>query len=153
MKQEDKELVLKDLSARLPYGVVVNYKENEYDIRHWKIDSLHTPAYSESGILIDTDYEGWISFTEYKGCGMSTGSRPLHIEKNLPFLRSMSSMTEEERKEFHSIWTGSIRGDIVAKIDFYLKHHFDFRLTPEGLSMIEAGLALEAPEGMYGKEE
>jgi hypothetical protein len=147
MTQENKELLLKDLSARLPYGVVVNYKEHKYDIRHWKIDSLHTPTYSESGILIDTDYEGWIHFTEYKGCGMSTGSRPLHLEKNLPFLRSMSSMTDEERAERIGIlWNleGHIDEDVTYKYQDWLNsHHFDYR------GLIEKGLALEAPKDMY----
>lgn len=155
MKQEYKELLLKDLSARLPYGVEVNYKENEYDIRHWKIDSLHTPTYSERGILIDTDYEGWISFTEYKGCGMSTGSRPLHIEKNLPFLRPMSSMTEDEYEQYRKFSYYGAAGyrnndykEMIAtpsfeKLDFLNAHHFDYR------GLIEKGLALEAPEGMY----
>ena len=149
MTQEEKELLLRDLSARLPYGVEVNYKEYEYDIRHWKIDSLHTPTYSESGILIDTDYEGWISFTEYKGCGMSTGSRPLHLEKNLPFLRSMSNMTEEEKKKFKKLHEEVFMGSmpyISASTSFYdwlNAHHFDYR------GLIPMGLALEAPEGMY----
>ena len=149
MTQEEKELLLRDLSARLPYGVVVNYKEHEYDIRHWKIDSLHTPTYSESGILIDTDYEGWINFTEYKGCGMSTGSRPLHLEITLPFLRPMSSMTEEEKKKFKKLLEEVFMGSmpyISASTSFYdwlNSHHFDYR------GLIEKGLALEAPEGMY----
>ena len=153
MTQEEKLLLIKDLSARLPYGVEVNYKEYAYDIRHWKIDSLHSPAYSEKGILIDTDYEGWINFTEYKGCGMSTGSRPLHIEKNLPFLRSMSSMTEEERNEYLSIKMQETERVALAEVyrpeaiseimDWLNKHHFDYR------GLIEKGLALEAPKGMY----
>lgn len=140
MTQEEKLLLLKDLSARLPYGVEVNYKESMYDIRHWKIDSLHSPAYSESGILIDTDYEGWINFTEYKGCGMSTGSRPLHIERNLPFLRSMSSMTEEE-EIFYNIKYPYIKNH--EQVDWLNAHHFDYR------GLIEKGLALKAPKGMY----
>lgn len=153
MTQEEKELLLRDLSARLPYGVEVNYKEYTYDIRHWKIDSLHSPAYSESGILINTDYEGWINFTEYEGCGMSTGSRPLHIEKNLPFLRLMSSMTEEERNEYLSIKMQETERVALAEVcrpeaiseimDWLNKRHFDYR------GLIEKGLALEAPEGMY----
>ena len=144
MTQENKELLLKDLSARLPYGVEVNYKEHEYDIRHWKIDSLHTPTYSESGILIDTDYEGWISFTEYKGCGMSTGSKPLHLEKNLPFLRPMSSMIEEERKEYlHITLCDVIDCEAWNEVDWLNKHHFDYR------GLIEKGLAIEAPRGIY----
>ena len=47
MTQEEKLFLLKDLSARLLYGVEVNYKEYTNDIRHWKIDSLHSPAYNE----------------------------------------------------------------------------------------------------------
>lgn len=151
MKQEEKELLLIDLCARLPYGVEVNYKENEYDIRHWKIDSLHTPTYSESGILIDTDYEGWISFTEYKGCGMSTGSRPLHIEKNLPFLRPMSSMTKEEKKEYKHLinrYASSNPESATNLIDWLNEKMFDYR-EKDGKTMIELGLALPAPEGMY----
>ena len=31
MTQDDKELLLRDLSARLTYGVIVDYKEDEYD--------------------------------------------------------------------------------------------------------------------------
>ena len=147
MKEQDKDLLLRDLSARLPYGVVVNYKEHEYDIRHWKIDSLHTPTYSESGILIDTDYEGWISFTEYKGCGMSTGSRPLHLEKNLPFLRPMSSMTEEEVKEYKKTCEYSENDEFFyptfKTYDWLNEHHLDFR------GLIPKGLALPAKEGMY----
>lgn len=153
MTQEEKELLLIDLSARLTYGVIVNYKENEYDYRKWIISTLHIPTYSESGILIDTDYEGWISFTEYKGCGMSTGSRPLHIEKNLPFLRSMSSMTEEERNEYLSIKMQETERVALAEVyrpeaiseimDWLNKHHFDYR------GLIEKSLALEAPKGMY----
>ena len=52
MTQEEKELLLKDLCARLIYGVIVDYKEDEYDFHHWKIATLHAPAYSQSGSLI-----------------------------------------------------------------------------------------------------
>lgn len=147
MTQEDKELILKDLCARLTYGVIVDYKEDEYDFHHWKIATLHAPTYSQSGSLINTDSDGWIEYNEYKGCGMSTGSRPLHIEKNLPFLRSMSSMTKEEYEEYYNISYGI--NNIGSKYKYYdlcdwlNKHHFDYR------GLIEKGLALEAKEGMY----
>ena len=153
MTQEDKELLLRDLSARLTYGVIVDYKEDEYDFHHWKISTLHAPAYSQSGSLINTDSDGWIEYNEYKGCGMSTGSRPLHIEKNLPYLRSMSSMTEEERNEYLSIKMQETERVALAEVyrpeaiseimDWLNKHHFDYR------GLIEKGLALEAPKGMY----
>ena len=160
MTQEDKELLLRDLSARLTYGVIVDYKEDEYDFHHWKISTLHAPAYSQSGSLINTDSDGWIEYEEYKGCGMSTGSRPLHLEITLPFLRSMSSMTEEEKREYNSFIKGQqpfdsdfsaypiehkfvYEFDIKNYIDWMNKHHFDYR------GLIEKGLAIKAPERMY----
>ena len=153
MTQENKELLLRDLSARLTYGVIVDYKEDKYDFHHWKISTLHALAYSQSGSLINTDYDGWIEYNEYKGCGLSSGSRPLHLEITLPFLRSMSSMTEEERNEYLSIKMQEtervalaevyLPGTISEIIDWLNKHHFDYR------GLIEKGLALEAPKDMY----
>ena len=158
MTQEDKELLLRDLCARLPYGVIVNYKDNEYDWHRWKISTLHALSYSKDGTLIDTDSEGWIEYTEYKGCGMTISSRPLHLEKVKPYLRPMSSMTEEEMKvlcnpaielELKHLSLNSDGPSIASmasstyQIDWLNTHHFDYR------GLIEKGLALEAPEGMY----
>ena len=151
MTQENKELLLRDLSARLTYGVIVDYKEDEYDFHHWKISTLHAPAYNQSGSLINTDSDGWIEYNEYKGCGMSTGSRPLHLEVTLPFLRSMSSMTEEEKNDYLNTFKKSIIGTdeedgrvwTVDSIDWLNGHHFDYR------GLIPMGLAIEAPKGMY----
>ena len=156
MTQENKQLLLKDLSARLPYGVIVNYKEGEYDFHKWKIETLYAPEYSESGLLIETNCDGWIGYTKYEGCGMSSASRALHLDKNLPYLRPMSSMTKEEFDEYmhftkHS-WEGIDKeeDDYYVKVkdrdvyfDWLLSHHFDYR------GLIEKGLALEAPENMY----
>lgn len=103
MTQEDKELSFIDISGRLHYGVIVNYKENEYDHRKWKITSLHTFSYSKSCTLIDTDYDGWISYEEHQGCGMSTGSRHFRFGEVLPYLRPISSMTEEEMDRLFDI--------------------------------------------------
>ena len=159
MKQEEKLLLLKDLSARLPYGVIVNYKEGEYDFHKWKIETLDAPAYSESGLLIETNSEGWIGYTEYIGCGMSSASRALHLDKNLPYLRPMSSMTDKERRylleelgfdedlenrelnDFGSYVYRSV--NVFPLFDWLNEHHFDWR------GLISMGLALEAPEGMY----
>ena len=148
MTQEEKELLLRDLCARLTYGVIVDYKEDEYDFHHWKISTLHAPAYSQNGSQINTDSDGWIEYEDYKGCGMSTGSRQLHIEITLPFLRPMSSMTEEEKQEFSMLAVGThlFKGPLIPSydtLDWLNKHHFDYR------GLIEKGLALEAPKGMY----
>lgn len=159
MTQEEKQLLLKDLCARLPYGVIVNYKENEHDFYRWKISTLHAPVYSKSGSLIDTDHDGWISYTYYEGAGMSSGSRPLRLEKMLPYLRPMSSMTKKEFNEYmrfikHS-WEGIDKeeDDYYVKVkdrdvytDWLLARHFDYR------GLIPMGLALKAKEGMYKTE-
>lgn len=159
MKQQDKELSFIDISGRLHYGVIVNYKENEYDHRKWKITTLYTLSYSKSGTIIDTDYDGWISYEEYKGCGMSTGSRPFRFGEVLPYLRPMSSMTEEEFKECYRLqqdtihitfdeydeeWEKAIDLPYFnSLVDFYNSHHLDYR------GLIPIGLALEALPGMY----
>ena len=145
MTKEEKELSFIDISGRLHYGVIVNYKENEYDHREWKITNLHTLSYSKSGTLIDTDYDGWISYEEYKGCGMSTGSRPFRFGEVLPYLRPMSSMTEEEKKEYHKTLfyseaydeANKINGKITFKTYDYLNSiHIDFRgLIPKDLAI------------------
>lgn len=141
MTQEEKELLLRDLSARLTYGIIVDYKESEYDFHNWKISTLHAPAYSQSGSLINTDSDGWIEYNEYKGCGMSSGSRPLHLEKNLPFLRSMSSMTEEEWKEYRDINCCLTKDcDAWNEVDWLNAHHFDYR------NLIERGLAIDCTD-------
>ena len=61
-----------------------------------------------------------------------------------PYLRPMSSMTEEERKIYMEIGS-HLCGEIVAKtmIDWLNKNHFDYR------GLIPIGLALEAPKDMY----
>jgi hypothetical protein len=75
------------------------------------------------------------------------------LETVKPYLRPMSSMTEEEKEEYKtiSIW-GEVREskvhytDICPTIEGYdwlNAHHFDYR------NLIKKGLALQAPEGMY----
>jgi len=147
MTQEEKELSFIDISGRLHYGVIVNYKENEYDYRKWKIDTLHALSYSREGTLINTDTDGWISYEEYKGCGMSTGSRPFRIGEVLPYLRPMSSMTEEERIEsLEFAWIddygrlASYNENIPKYIDWLNKKMFDYR------GLIEKGLAIAVTE-------
>ena len=150
MNKEDKELSFIDISGRLHYGVIVNYKENEYEHPKWKITNLHTLSYSKSGTLIDTDYDGWIGYEEYKGCGMSTGSKPFRFGEVLPYLRPMSSMTEEEEIEYDATFATIKTADghydsamTYKSFDFLNSHHFDYR------GLIKKGLALEAPKGMY----
>lgn len=151
MTEQDKQLLLKDLCARLPYGVRIAYKENEHDIHHWTLCTLHAPHISKDGTIIDTGSDGWIEYVEYPGAGMSTGSRPLHLEKMLPYLRPMSSMTEEEKELYKcfAVAFGDSRDIMLpgyAAMDWLNAHHFDYR------GLIEKGLAIEAPDNMYKTE-
>ena len=140
MTQEDKELLLKDLCARLPYGVIVDYKENEFETPHWKI----TTIYPET-------LDGWIGYDKRVGAGSESGSRPFKIGEVKPYLRPMSSITEEEAKEFDVIGDNLLVNGTSTEIwntviDWLNEHYFDHR------NLIEKGLALEAPEGMYKTE-
>ena len=77
----------------------------------------------------------------------------IEIEDIKPYLRSMSSMTEEEESEYNLIqgmshWTaddGKMK-NYSDGIDYLNSHHFDYR----GLILMR--LALEAPEGMYNSK-
>lgn len=121
MRQNDKELLIRDLCARLPYGVIVHleYDKNTSVTREMGLGSLHD-------IMFDS-------------------------AEGKPYLRPLSSMTEEESKEFGLLQTDFyIDGflyPIAASnlIDWLNAHHFDYR------GLIEKGLALEAPEDMYKK--
>jgi len=121
MTQEDKELLFKDLCARLPYyGLMVQYKGEDFNI-------------------IDI---GFGRVTLVKPFMSTTSGSPL-IEEVKPYLRPMSSMTEEEIKEFTSITENVL---VIGKkytailsidsINWLNAHHFDYR------GLIEKGLAI-----------
>ncbi len=139
MTNKEKQLLIKDLCARLPYGVIVDYKENEFEFPHWKI----TTIYPET-------LDGWIGYDKRVGAGSESGRRPFKIGEVKPYLRSMSTMTEEEENELVKVAVIGGYKDSVFKsylVDDWLnEHHFDYR------GLIEKGLALEAPGGMYKTE-
>ena len=129
MTQEEKELLLKDLCARLPYGVIVRNIRNR---EKCQIDNYHPRG------VFDFDISP-ISAKSYNYQGYSC-----NIEDIKSYLRPMSSMTKEEREYLKELSEFKCTPDkAMAKIDFYLSHHLDYR------GLIPMGLALEAPEGMY----
>lgn len=140
MKQEDKELLLKDLCARLPYRVKLQLYNGELD----------------NDILNSIDTEEYIIINGKDD-----------IENVKPYLFPLSSMTEEQKKEYYSL-----ADDVTIKpgqgcylgikihciklgisdnpheevwdyinldaLDWLNKNHFDYR------GLIEKGLAIDA---------
>ena len=119
MKKEDKELLLKDLCARLPYSVILNVTLKD------KYDEI-----VNRNIKLTDDNLTYIT-------------RDSHWRTYKPYLRPMSSMTEEEVNEFTQF-------DIYADgkyvmpnyevIDWLNKYHFDYR------GLIPMDLAIEVTE-------
>lgn len=128
MTTEDKALLCKDLCARLSYGVKCNV---------WY--GPKSPALNEkdkyTDDILETINPQKGNCTFHNAIGYDFGFFP--VEHVKPYLRSMSSMTEEEREEL------SCYENPVDRTDFYYSHHIDCRF------MIEKGLALEAKEEMY----
>jgi hypothetical protein len=116
MPQEEKELLLRDLCARLPYGCRVFY---EY------VDELDGKTYGYS-VNLNT----W--------CIDELEANKAVIK---PYLRPMSSMTEEERNEhFGRTMTIDIVQTSKEVIDWLNKKMFDYR------ELIEKGLAIAVDE-------
>lgn len=116
MTQEDETLLMKDLCGRIPYDTVVNVKQ-------------YRDAY-----LASVNWWGEIGVKDY-----TTTLYPLEDVK--PYLRPMSSMTEDEERELEE--TLQYTQYTLESYDWLNQHHFDYR------GLIEKGLALEASEQTY----
>ena len=105
MTQEEKQLLLADLCARLPYGVIVK-------------DRNATHALSVGNTEFADLFSG--------KCNIK------------PYLRPMSSMTEDEKEKYHELCDSyyGIYFDSIDSIDWLLKNHVDYRcLIPKGLAI------------------
>jgi len=139
MNREDKELLLKDLCSKLPYSIKVRHYQGSNCI----LNFINLKTYAAYVEVYDC-----IAFKDF----IQDGQRSIFEYK--PYLRPMSSMTEDERKEFESLgwridemdgntpWNHNSY-NVFDGVDWLNAHHFDYR------GLIEKGLALEAPEGMY----
>lgn len=125
MKKEDKELLLKDLSTRLPYGVICNTPEGDGHLCS----------------IIQT-----IFGTEY-GINIKATERDYFNDKEVcikPYLRPMSSMTYEEKVEYLNICGNEMENPLASPrysgIDYLNSIHIDYR------GLIPMGLAIEVTE-------
>jgi len=127
MTQEEKELVIKDLCGRLPYGVICYYDTSD------KSETM-------LGRLSSNTLESFISNKPLIGEENQCKIYDYRVTSIKPYLRTMSSMTNVEREEYCLMLCGELS---TKPIDWLIRKHFDF------MGLIEKGLAIEAPEGMY----
>lgn len=109
MTQDDKDLLIRDLCARLPYGVKVKLGDNPNIFDLW-YRIRFAVMYGDSDKLEDI----------------------LDITNIRPYLFPISSMNEEQDKEFMNIQIG------YPSVDWFNKNHIDYR------GLIERGLAIDA---------
>ena len=142
MTQEQKDILLKDLCARLPYGVKVKFIVNEVSAIEEKFVYNVDGEYSYI-----TDGKSYLTLDIIKALFNN------HLDEIKPYLFPMSSMTVEQRKEYESLCIketsecGDLTGffytedyyyDTAESIDYLNKNNFDYR------GLIEKGLAIDA---------
>ena len=129
MTQEDKQLLLKDLLARLPYGVKIRLGDYDYQVCGYNSEK-------ELPVKIWYYYDSNITLKSYID---------VYLTDYRPYLRPISSMTEEE----HEWYVASIEYIKILKdplfrinelINWLIKNHFDYN------GLIEKGLAIEVTE-------
>ena len=143
MTQEERMLLIKDLSARLPYAVTVEHTSGFRGTLH---DMTVHHMYDDNDNVYDA-----ICYTDFFG-----DEDDIYIEYFKPYLFPLSSMTEEQQEEFDRIYADDMQ--VVANnlknrldgkpyetnfghyrhIDWLNKNHFDYR------DLIEKGLAIDA---------
>ena len=125
MTQEDKELLFKDLCARLPYNVIcqVEFKEN---------GKYNSKVMLLSGIFTDEAY-------------FTTKGGSIYSNEYKPYLFPLSSMTNEEKEEYCQLQEriiynskGAVNEDVTKYINWCYKKHLDIN------NLIPMGLAIDA---------
>ena len=129
MTQEDKELLLKDLCARLPYGVKIQVP---YEDGSGYFDEIVWEVNNDGPFHVN----GW----------------GIEYEYVKPYLFPLSSMTEKQEREYNMlrdfVYTHHYEYEDIVEdmklcdnwgaIDYLNAHHFDYR------GLIEKGLAIDA---------
>ena len=125
MTQKDKELLLKDLCARLPYGV-------KFLRESWNFEWDEELSVIE--VLKDIDKDGYINNTKV-----------YTVDDIKPYLFPLSSMTEEEKEEYCQLQQrviynskGVINEDVTKYINWCYKKHLDIN------NLIPMELAIDA---------
>lgn len=119
MTQENKELLLKELCARLPYGICVNLPNHHLVSHKYVIYDINIKNGWTTGLL---DCAGRIQIYGAK------------VEDIKPYLRPMASMTEEEENEYNIAIDKDIEPERI--VDWLNARHLDYRgLIPMDLAI------------------
>ena len=155
MTQEDKELLLKDLCARIPYEVVGKCElDASYDTSFDTIFQTHKFDAVVYGFKADSLFVyPLIEDRDEQEFANEEVANGIDILDFKPYLFPMSSMTEEQKKEYNrlqnfvpiyyygfDIMVDKELYDNWESIDYLNAHHFDYR------GLIEKGLAIDATE-------
>lgn len=161
MIEEDKDLLLKDLSARFPYAIKGQVTIEVPDGKAYDINSGHL-EYKDIDVDVELlgiqEEEIIVSAIDDKYVGI-VDTYSFSYSDFTPYLRSLLSITEDERKELeqkyiriyvfgnnsfktckysHSIWEEPLEfDDWLVLIEWFNKHHFDYR------GLINKKLAIE----------
>ena len=119
MTQNKRDLLLKDLCARLPYKVKLSYRCNHNHI----LKGIH-----ESGLIVINDVSTNTIITT-------------DVENTQPYLFPLSSMTDEQNKEYLKTCKGNnALFPTLATFEWCIKNYFDYR------GLISMGLAIDATD-------
>ena len=138
-REKEKELLLNVLKDGLPYGLQLQITDVNGFTFNGELQVL-----SKNWCRLNID-------DPVKRAKVKNQTIPLNYIYIKPYLRPMSSMTEEEEKEFVLLTDTMLRYGkdnnlcclSLDAIQWLLKNHFDF------MGLIPMGLALEAPKDMY----
>ena len=125
MKQEDKEILIRDLCGRLPYGVKAY-------IKNWS--NLSRKYYEGVYIVesIDPSLNSILANSERSSVDVIVGYDDYEIK---PYLFPLSSITKKRLEELSEYI--DIKNAYVA-VELLNSHHIDYR------GLIEKGLAIDA---------
>ena len=126
MTQEEKELLLKDLCARLDTNLVCSIYRTDDEGVGYRDEILH--GYCKGDI--------WYEFYFREDCSIGIDN----VSKIKPYLFPLSSMTEEQEKEYNNLncYELGCFPHSEEALDYLTKNHFDYR------GLIEKGLAIDA---------